>query len=539
MTLEQATQRLTHTEIVALLASHQAHQALQESHRALQASHEAVLEQVERLKHQLDWFKKQLFGSKSERRLIEMAPNQMSLGEELERAAAAAVAATRQIAAHTRRVPLKSASEEADEREGLKFDDTVPVEVIEMSDPDTAALSADQYEVIGEKETYRLAQRPGSYVVLKFVRRVIKRKEDGAISCPPAPPVVLGERSWADVSFLAGLLIDKFRYHLPLYRQHQRLLDAGIEVSRAWLTQLVHRTAQLLEPIYEAQRISILESAVIAMDESPIKAGQHEKGKLQTTFFWPVYGDRNEVVFPWFRSRAAPHVKEVLGEYRGTLLTDGYAAYEHYVAANASVTHAQCWAHARRTFVDAEGAEPELVATALGYIRALYAEEETIRAEQLSGKQKLAHRVERCKPIVEAFFAWCEQRLLDQGLLPTNPLTQALAYSRERQAGLSVFLADPEVPIDTNHLERALRPIPLGRRNWLFCWTEVGAKYVGIVQSLLVTCRLHGVAPYDYLVDVLQRIDRHPAADVAALTPRLWKERFATDPLRSPLGRRQ
>jgi transposase len=145
------------------------------------------------------------------------------------------------------------------------------------------------------------------------------------------------------------------------------------------------------------------------------------------------------------------------------------------------------------------------VATALGYIRALYAEEEAIRAEQLSDKQKLARRVERCKPIVETFFAWCEQRLLDQGLLPTNPFTQALAYSRERQAGLSVFLADPEVPIDTNHLERALQTIPLGWRDWLFCWTEVGAKYVGIVQSLLVTCRLDGVAPYDYLIDVLQR----------------------------------
>jgi hypothetical protein len=233
VTFEQAAQRLTYHEIVALLASHQAHQALQESHRALQASHEAVLEQVERLKHQLEWFKKQLFGSKSERRLIEPAPNQMSLGAGLERAAAAAVAATRPIAAHTRRVPLKPVSEAADEREGLKFDETVPVEVIEVADPDTEALGADQYEVIGEKETYRLAQRPGSYVVLKFVRRVIKRKEDGTIACPPAPPAVLGERSWADVSFLAGILIDKFR--LPAapavarrrHRSQPRVVDAA------------------------------------------------------------------------------------------------------------------------------------------------------------------------------------------------------------------------------------------------------------------------------------------------------------------------
>ena len=105
-----------------------------------------------------------------------------------------------------------------------------------------------------------------------------------------------------------------------------------------------------------------------------------------------------------------------------------------------------------------------------------------------------------------------------------------------RQAGLQVFLADPEVAIDTNHLERALRPIPMGRRNWLFAWTEIGAERVGVIQSLLVTCRLQGVDPYTYLVDVLQRISEHPASQVADLTPRLWKTKFSHDPMRSDLA---
>jgi hypothetical protein len=99
-----------------------------------------------------------------------------------------------------------------------------------------------------------------------------------------------------------------------------------------------------------------------------------------------------------------------------------------------------------------------------------------------------------------------------------------------------VFLQRPEVALDTNHLERAIRPIALGRKNWLFCWTEVGAKYVGIIQSLLATCRVQGIDPYVYLVDVLQRIDTHPAAEVASLTPRLWKGLFADNPLRSDLA---
>lgn len=122
-------------------------------------------------------------------------------------------------------------------------------------------------------------------------------------------------------------------------------------------------------------------------------------------------------------------------------------------------------------------------------------------------------------------------------LLPSNPLTKALAYVQERRAGLRVFLDDPEVAIDTNHIERALRPIPTGRKHWLLCWTEVGAKHVGIVQSLIATCRTQGIDPYTSLVDVLQRVGQHPAARVSELTPRRWKTLFADNPLRSDLHR--
>ena len=119
--------------------------------------------------------------------------------------------------------------------------------------------------------------------------------------------------------------------------------------------------------------------------------------------------------------------------------------------------------------------------------------------------------------------------------MPSNPFLSALAYIRERREGLEVYLNDPDVAIDTNHLERALRVIPMGRRNWLFTWTELGAKHIGMVQSLLVTCRLHDIDPYDYFVDVLLRIGQHPASQVQQLTPRLWKQLFADKPLRSDL----
>lgn len=144
------------------------------------------------------------------------------------------------------------------------------------------------------------------------------------------------------------------------------------------------------------------------------------------------------------------------------------------------------------------------------------------------------HRLTHSKPHVEPFFDCVDQRFKQHGLAPATPFTKALKYVRDRRLELRVFLDDPDVPIDTNHLERALRVIPMGRKNWNFRWTELGTKHVGIVQSLITTCRLHEIDVHTYLVDVRQRVGEHPAVRVAELTPRLWKQHFAANPLRSP-----
>ena len=496
--------------------------------------------EVETLKHQLDWFKRQLFGQKSERRIIGGADGQMSLGEAIhrEQTATAPAPTERPVAAHTRRAAAKPPDTGDD---SVPFFDAsrVPVEVIELAAPEAEGLAPEEFEVIGHKESFRLAQRPGSYVVLNYRRPVIKLKATQLIVCPSAPAGVI-DGSRADVSFVAGLLIDKFAYHLPFYRQHQRLGDSGITVSRPWLTQIGQQGIALLEPIYDAQFESIRTSRVKAMDETPIKAGRGEPGKLKAAYFWPVYGELDEVCFPFFESRRAEHLEQALGLTHAegaVLLSDGYGAYTQYVH-KTGLTHAQCWAHTRRKLFEAQGAEPEAAARGLDLIGGLYAVEERIRNQKLTAARKLDYRLLHAKPLVEQFFAWINQQFEARGLLPSNPLIKALAYARERRLGLEVYLTDPDVPIDTNHLERALRAIPMGRKNWMFCWTELGAKHVGIMQSLIVTCRLHQIDPYDYLVDVLQRVGQHPANRVHELTPRLWKQRFAANPLRSPLHTR-
>ena len=493
--------------------------------------------EIVNLKRQVAWFQRQIFGQRSEKRRLEPEGVQGTLGELFDAIPATPLPAKKSIvASHEREGKPKKPAEGADEST-LFFDEKkVPVEVIAVPNPEMEGLTPDQFDVIGEKVTHRLAQRPGSYVVLKYVRPVIKRRDTQALSCPPAPVGVI-DGSRADVSFVVGVMLDKCAYHQPLYRQHQRLRDCGINVSRPWLTQLMQGTVALIEPIHDAQLASIRASRVKAMDETPIKAGPTGAGKMKAAYFWPVYGEQEEICFLYYPSRSGRHVQEALGlspPAGAVLQTDGYQVYAAY-AKKVGLTHAQCWAHSRRKVFEAKDIEPEPAEQALAWIGALYAVETTIRTEKLTGPAKRARRQEQAKPVAEHFFAWIDKQFDSHGFLPSSPFLAALAYIRERRAGLEVYLDDPDVAIDTNHLERALRVIPMGRRNWLFAWTELGAKHIGIVQSLLATCRLHDIDPYTYFVDVLQRVGQHPASQVHQLTPRLWKALYATNPLRSDL----
>lgn len=530
MTLEEQAAALSSAEIVALLG---AHQSLSQNHEVLRQEHAKLETKLAEAEQSLEWFRRQYFGQKSERRAFEEDRRQLSLGEMLE-PEAKPPAPTETIRSYQRRV-AKKALEGQVEEQGLRFDSSVPVETIVVPNPEAEGKEEGKdYEVVSEKVTHRLAQRPAAYVVLKYVRQVIKLKSEDTLSCPPAPAAVL-EKSVADVSFLAGLLVDKFVYHLPLYRQHLRLQAAGISLSRQTLTNVAQRAIELLEPVYYSQLSSILLSDVLMMDETPIKAGRKERGKLHQGYFWPILGDKGEIAFPFSPSRSGKFIGETLGTHCKKLVTDGYEAYARYAEGQANFVHAQCWAHTRRNFVEAESAEPELVKEVLRRIQILYENEEHIRKKGFEGEKKLSYRAEHSRPVVQELVTFLESEMRSRVLLPTNPFLKATSYLLQRQAGLEAFLADPEIPIDTNELERALRPIPMGRKNWLFCWTELGAAQLGKIQSLLQTCRMQGVNPYTYLVDVLQRIDTHPAFEVHLLTPRLWKEHFAAAPLTSDL----
>lgn len=312
--------------------------------------------EVTTLRAQLEWFRRQIFGQKSERYAWHSDGLQLHLGDIFrapqsagtDTANPAPTPTPQVIAPHQRHKPLRDFAPDGQEIDSFFDAARVAMHTIEVPNPALHGLRPEQYEVVGYKHSHRLAQQSGAYSVLRYRRTVIKRLDTGTLHCPPAPEGVL-QGSRADVSLVAGLVVDKIAYYLPLYRQHQRLIDAGFKLSRAWLTQLVQSAAALLAPIYEAQLASVLHSRVLCMDETPIKAGRNmqSSGKMHTGYLWPMPGEQREVCFAYCTSREHRHVHELLGRGQRAdriLVCDGYQAYASYAQAT-QITRAQCWVH--------------------------------------------------------------------------------------------------------------------------------------------------------------------------------------------------
>lgn len=490
---------------------------------------------IEHLEALIEWFKTAVFGKRSEIRALKnlSIADQLWLGMELLPVPEEPPPKTTTVREHERQQRKKPTTPKPDDA-SIRFGPEVPVKVIEREDPSAADIPPEQRELIGVEVVRKLAQQ-SSYLVLEYRTKKYKNKETGEISAPTAPPSVI-PGSIADVSFLAGILVDKFLHHLPLYRLHERLLHAGITVSRGNLTRLVHRLAELLEPIYDALRSSVLLSPIVAADESPTPAGRrqgvkNQPGKMRQGYFWAFYGCRQELFFHFSPSRSRVVLDDLLKDFTGVLLTDGYAAYESFIEGRTQITHAQCWTHSRRNFIQAGQIAPQQTEQVLKAIQQLY----LVEKEAPLGSEELGKlRQRKSAQIVDALFSYLDKQVAESVFLPSNAFHKAAQYVLNRREPLSAFLDNPNIPLDTNHVERSIRPTVIGRKNWLFNFTETGARSAAIFYSLLQSCVAAGVHPTTYLIDVLQRIDTHPAQKVALLTPRLWKEHFAANPLRSP-----
>jgi transposase len=475
--------------------------------------------QIALLQEQLSWLKKQLFGAKSERIVADLGQQSLPFTEI--DAAAIPAETVEQISYH-RRKAFKNKGNDT-----ISYPDDLPVErkILDLPDEQKVCPATGEPLVqIGEEVTRKLARKAEQFFIIEYVRPkyVSRNVPDQGVMTAALPDAII-DRCPADESLLASVVIDKFCDHLPLYRQVQILRRSGIQISRQTLSKWVLSLAAGLEPLFEAMKARVLQSGVIFVDESPVSLQGQKKGPCKKAYMW-IYaggggGDPPYRFFEFCTSRSHAHVEQTLKDYQGVLHSDKYAAYEK-LAKRQDIQWCPCMAHVRRKFVEVEGAEPVLRRRILQQIRYLFMLERVAWAR--SPKERLRIRQEKEKPILDSLTKLIKERLHQGGLLPKAKLTQALHYYLGLAPYFENYLVNSDARLDNNVAERAIRPLTIGRKNWLFVGSENGGQAAAIFMSLIQTCRHLNINPQDYLEDVLRRIMSHPAKGIDDLLPDRW-----------------
>jgi transposase len=384
---------------------------------------------------------------------------------------------------------------------------------------------------IGEDVGERLDVIPAQFRVL-----VVRRPKYGCRTCEevvvqaPAPPRLIEGGIPTDAT-VAHVLVAKYADHLPLYRQSQIYARQGIDLDRSTLADWVGRAAWHLRPVYERMFARLKQSGKLFADETTAPVLDPGRGRTKTGQLWayarddrPWRGsDPPAVAYVYAPDRKAGRPMTHLAGFIGVLQVDGYAGYRALAERN-DIQLAFCWAHVRRRFYDlaASGSAP-IANEALQRIGRLYAIEKNIGGR--GPEERRAIRQDTSRPILDAFEPWLRTKL---GLISQKTkLAEAIRYALSRWAGLTRFIDDGRIEIDSNIVERSIRPIALNRKNALFAGSDTGGEHWAIIASLIETCKLCTVEPYAYLTDVIARIsNNHPNSQIDDLLP--WA--YLTDP---------
>jgi transposase len=498
---------------------------------AVCAERDAAQAEVEKLRLLIRQLQRGRFGRRSER----LDPDQLQLGlEDLEQTAAAAEAAQEEVAARnsTPRPPRVR-------RRNLgALPAHLPrVEVLVDVEDKSCPCCGGALHPIGEDRSEMLDVVPAQYRV-KVIRRPRYgcRACEGAVVQAPAPerPITGG---MATEALLAHVLVAKYADFLPLYRQAGIFARQGIELDRSTLCDWVGRACWWLEPLWRLVRRHVMGSTRIFADDTPLPVLDPGRGRTKTGRLWGYAVDARPwgggtppaVAYLYAEDRKGEHPAAHLAEFTGILQVDGYSGFKHLLAGRppGTIRLAFCWAHGRRHFHELHQATGSpLAEEALRRIGELYAVETEIRGRP--AEERRAARQERSRPIVDALHAWLGAQL--ERVSGKSPLAEAIRYLLRHWPGLVLFLEDGRLELDTNTIERAIRPIALGRKNALFAGSDGGARHWAIVASLVATARLNGVEPLAWLTDVLERVvsGRTKAHELARLLPWAWKaERLA------------
>jgi len=472
--------------------------------------------QIDQLKHQLAQLRRHQFGRRSEK----IDTGQLLLAfAQLQQAEAQAKAAQR--VANSR--PATPPREKPNGHGRRALPEDLPRERIAYPLPEQERICPDCGQVrdkMGEEVTEQLDYVPASFVVRQHVRIKYACKQCQAnvvTSRMPAQPI---EKGIPGPGLLAHVLVSKYADHLPLHRQESIFRRHGIDLSRSTLCDWVGGCADLLEPLVKAMKAELVLSHVIQTDDTPVPVLDATRVGTREGRLWVYVGDADHpyTLFDYTPTRKRDGPAAYLAPYQGYLQADAYAGYDG-IYAGGEVTEVGCWAHARRKSFDARTSDSRRAHVALAYIQQLYKVED--KARGLDADARHAMRQEQSRPILVEFGQWLEAEQMT--VLPKSPMGEAIGYARRQWAALNRYLDDGRLEIDNNAAERALRAIAIGRKNWLFAGSDEGGRRAAIIYSLIGTCKRHGVEPFAYLRDVLERVSTHPQSGIAALLPHHWQ----------------
>lgn len=373
---------------------------------------------------------------------------------------------------------------------------------------------------IGEDVAEKLDYTPGVFTVERHIRGKWVCAQCETLIQAPVPAHVI-DKGIPTARLLAQVLIAKYQDHLPLYRQEAIFARAGVAIARSTLAQWVGQCGVALQPVTDALKDEVLTHPVLHADETPVAMLDPGAGKTKRAYLWSysvgAHDPCKAVVYDFAESRAGKHAEAFLGEWRGTLVCDDYSGYKNLLSKG--LIEAGCMAHARRKFFELKVANQSAIAAeALEYFAALYGVER--EAAQMSVEARLLLREQRGRPMANDLHGWLQQKRLQ---VPTGSATaKALDYSLRRWQALTHYLTDGNVPIDNNWIENQIRPIALGRKNWLFAGSLRAGRRAAAIMSLIQSAKLNGLEPLGYLADVLSRLPTQPNSRIGELLPHRW-----------------
>lgn len=487
----------------------------------LRADKAALLEANQQLKHQVDLFRRMIYGRRSER--VVDQPGQGKLPFAVEEEAPPPPPPHVDEAPDDEEQPGKDKQPRTRGVRRQRGDLPRVRTVIELAEEKRMCPCCNvPMQPIGETVTEELEYQP-AVLSLREIARVkyaCKAHEESGVRTPemPARPIAKGV---AGPSLIAQVVVSKYKDHLPLYRQNRIFERFGVDIPESTLGDWIKESASLLILVVAAIRLSILRSCCINSDDTGILVqDKSQPGGSKKSFLWVYVGDQGEAVFDFTAGRTRDGPRDWLGDFRGYLQADAYSGYDAvFRDSGGGLVEVGCWAHARRKFFDALVTAKEASADALNAIRALYAVERDAKEQGLDADQRRALRQERSKPILDQMLPWLQAQ--KSAFLPKSPMGKAIGYALNQWTALNRYLDDGTLAIDNNAAERALRPVAVGRKNWLFAGSADGGKRAAVLYSIIGSCALQGVEPWAYLKDVLQRLAN--GEDPASLTPRLWK----------------